>query len=92
MKMLIPLFVLFSVTFVHVLGGRAFEDTITEDHAYYTMSLYQVWFVENFVTCKKDCKKIALQILVYDDIICNTIQVIISLIYLVGSHFCFMFN
>ncbi len=50
MKMLIPLFVLFSVTFVHVLGGRAFEDTITEDHAYYTMSLYQVWFVENFVT------------------------------------------
>ena len=23
-------------------GGRAFEDKIVEDHAYYTMSLYQV--------------------------------------------------
>ena len=52
MKMIFPLFVLFSVTFVHVLGGRAFEDTITEDHAYYTMSLYQVWFAEKYKNCK----------------------------------------
>jgi hypothetical protein len=27
-----------------VLGGRAYEDKIVEDHAYYTMSLYQVCF------------------------------------------------
>ena len=38
---------------VCVLGGRAFEDTITEDHAYYTMSLYQATqFNENCWTCK----------------------------------------
>ena len=38
---------------VCVLGGRAFEDTITEDHAYYTMSLYQATQLnENCWTCK----------------------------------------
>ena len=42
MKLFCSLFVCFSVTFVFVLGGRISDDTITVDHAYYTMSLFQV--------------------------------------------------
>jgi hypothetical protein len=41
--MWVKFFLLFSaVNLIVVFAGRAFEDTITEDHAYYTMSLYQV--------------------------------------------------
>jgi hypothetical protein len=40
-NLLLAFFVL-VVRFATVNAGRAFEDKIVEDHAYYTMSLYQV--------------------------------------------------